>query len=350
MRTTAASLSSFVFLASVLAGTTMSALTGCGGDTAGQPPAPVTENPAPAPAAEATLFAYVPQHPQALRVVGGQVFFTTKKSILGGEPSDNGQVMTLDKNGQVLSIALDRFGAGYEALASDGQELVWSTSDGRVMAVSVRGGDARTLNRGEPGIVSLAVDASYVYVARDNAGAGSVSRIPRQGGEPETILEGLVRPRGIAVGAAGVYVAMAGNGKKAGVIHRIDAQTLARTIVAEGQNAPCGIVADRGKVIWTNAGEGAADGTVMGLTGTTATALATGQAAPCTVTTDADSAYWAPSSTLRAPLMKAKLAGGSPIAVALDGAATVSTDLGTVAVDEQFVYWATDTAILRAKK
>lgn len=74
-------------------------------------------------------------------------------------------------------------------LAVDDTNLYWvSYTTGTVHAVSIDGGTATDLATGPPGPTAVAVDAQYVYwLNAGQSGSGSIMRLPKKGGAPNTL-------------------------------------------------------------------------------------------------------------------------------------------------------------------
>jgi hypothetical protein len=292
----------------------------------------------------------------AVLAFDGRVYVSTKGSSLGGVTSDNGTIMSIDlggdgrgaTEGKALQIALDRFGAGYEALATDGRDIIWSASDGRILAVSALGGEARTLRDAGDPVVAIAADPGAVYFlsrGKDDA-RGALYRIARTTRETTKLLD-LVAPQALTLSTREIFVASRGDGANTGIIQRVDLATGTNATLATGQAAPCGLALADDRLVWTNAGAAPMAGEVMGWFNGAVQPLARGQMLPCAVTTDGSVAVWAPSASTRAPLMRASLEGGVAKSLPADG---VSFDRGSVSMSGEYIYWASGDAVFRARK
>ena len=79
--------------------------------------------------------------PSALALQGDFAVFTTRKTRVGGELVDVGALFVVDKRvPPALMIALDKRGATFDALTTDMGNAYVSTSDGRIVSVSLAGG------------------------------------------------------------------------------------------------------------------------------------------------------------------------------------------------------------------
>jgi hypothetical protein len=142
-------------------------------------------------------------------------------------------------------------------------------------------------------------------------------------------------PIGIAVDSNAVYFTdCAGNG--AGSVKKVPLDGGAVTVLASGQECPSGIAVDSSSVYWADVGTDAGGGVrKVGLDGGTVQSLAEGRPGPAFVAVDASSVYWVE----REGAWKLGLDGGAPVPVAKSpgkpaGIALNATDLFWVTNDE----------------
>lgn len=346
------------------------AITACGGKT-GDPgpsnppesstlPAPTagaTADPTPtqpaAPAAE--TIAQDVGEPSALALDGETAVFTTRRTMVSGELTDAGAVYVKDKRvGAALLIALDRQGASYETLATDGTSAFVAASDGRILRVPLAGGDDAVITTFGGAATALTTSGDYVYFA---GSLGTVGRVAKTGGTPELLGTAPGAVRALSADDKAVYAASSVPG-----LFRIDLASKEATTVAAGAGEPCAIARTGSGLFFTSA-KTAGIGAVLRLpldgAGDVAT-VASGAFAACGIAADAASLYFATSAPGTAPgamavrsakgigLMRAPIAGGDPVAIA--GATGALAQPGAVAVDDTHVYWLTSTAVLRLRK
>jgi hypothetical protein len=286
------------------------------------------------------------ERPTSVVVDERAIYFTTDGSILSGRPSINGSLVkvALDGGPQLL-LTVDALGAGYRTLATDRENLYFSTADGRILKISRDGGIPRELVSERPGIQAIAVDGESVYFTVANDASGEVVRVPKTGGTPVVLAAEQHGPRAVAFDDANVYWTNTGDGA---VMKVAKGGAGAPVVVAAGQASPCGLSVSQGQLLWTNAA--AADGAVMklALAGGAPETLAGRQVSPCSVAADAQSVYFAPNR-IAGPLKRVPRTGGAPAALAAD-ATPAEVSQNTVAVDERFVYWTTRDAVLKLEK
>ncbi|MBX3186101.1 MAG: hypothetical protein KF819_03760 [Labilithrix sp.] len=305
--------------------------------------------------------------PSALALTDDAVLFTTRNTMIAGELLTVGALFAFDKKvGPALMIAVDREGAAYDAVATDGSTAFVATSDGRIVKVSVRGGaTTRVASLGAPAS-AITLSGKYVYYADDG---GAIGRVAVAGGEPEIVgaVAGVVR--GIEVDEAAVYVAV-GASKE-----REDKPAIVRlaldggeTRVTEASGEPCAMIREGRRLFWTSLGSetseaapGAEKGRVlrMSLDGGEIATVASGAFTACAIASDKESLYFATTLPNAVPvrrggaaaglgLMRAPIAGGE--ATLVPGALHALAQPGAVNVDATHVYWLTGTAVLRLRK
>lgn len=327
-------------------------LAACGGQTAA--PTVVTES---IPNAPLPVERPVPEAvaddvgtPSALALDGDLVVFTTRATMLNGALVHAGALFVADKRSpDALMIGLDREGATYLALATDGTTAFVATSDDRIISVPLRGGEEKELAKLDGPAGQIAVARDYVYVATETR----VARVAKAGGTVETVSD--VVARGLVGKDDAIFVAAAD-----GTIARIENGVTKP--IATGAGQPCAVARDEGQLFWT-AADAAKNTAIMkvGLEGGDATTIASGSFAACALAADSASLYFATtlpdslpvrnSSASSAPglgLMRAPLAGGSPVAIA--EATHALAQPGAVAVDTVHLYWLTPTSVMRLAK
>ncbi len=295
--------------------------------------------------------------PSALAIAPDAVLFTTSKTMLGDRLVGAGALFVADKHiPKALMIGLDRQGAAWSALATDGTTAFVATSDARIVAVPVMGGDARVVATLDAPATTLTASATHVFFANE---AGGIARVAKAGGEAEPLgaVDGAVR--GLEADDAAVYVATAGG--SGGGITRIALGADHEAKVLTDSSEPCAMIRDGRRLFWTSSGKG----TVMKLSlegGDVATVTA-GSFSACAIAADDKNLWFATTipGTLQVKssgsddvassglgLMRAPIAGGTPVSVA--GAARALPQAGAVAVDPSHVYWLTSTSVLRLRK
>ncbi|MDB4941736.1 MAG: hypothetical protein JWP97_1270 [Labilithrix sp.] len=362
---------------SIVVGSLLACLVGCGGgiDSAG------TGEPAAVTPAEQGVYAgptSAPEtvaegvgRPTALVTTKDRVLFTTATTTLRGETVAAGALFAADQvNGPALLLAVDRQGASFEALATDGATAFVATSDGRVLAVPAAGGEVvvlATLAAGDAA-VALSSSATHVYYATKS---GDIARVGKQGGvvEPLATLAGAVHA--LVAGDAGVHVAAAASDDRpAGILHvGLDG---AVTSVAAGAE-PCALVRDGADLLWTSAGSPSGTNTTQSTSAARGEVhrLALGSTSPavtvtagafeaCSLAASGAALYFAGTapgaSSVRAGgaapagfgLLRAPASGGET--VALPKASRVLRGPSAVAVTAAHVYWLTESGVLRLRK
>ena len=323
-------------------------LAACGGQTA--EPTLVTEtmpsDPLPIQRPTPEAVATDVGTPSALVLDGDLVVFTTRATMLSGELVEAGALFVADKRvAPALMIGLDREGATYLALATDGHDAFVATSDARLVSVPLRGGDTKELATLDGPAAQIAVSTNYLYFATD----GHVGRIPKTGGAVENVVD--VRSRGLFAKDDAVFVAADDS------ITRIDNGVTKAIAQTKGQ--PCAVAHDEGQLFWTAADTQQTTSILkVGLEGGDATTIASGSFAACALAADGTSLYFATtlpgalpvrsSGTPGLGLMRAPLAGGAPVAITEATHALAAP--GAVAVDGVHLYWLTSTSVMRLAK
>lgn len=302
--------------------------------------------------------------PSALAMTDDRVIFTTRSTTIGGERVEAGALFIADKRvGPALMLAVDRQGASFDALAADAATAFVATSDARLLSVPVAGGATKIVASLDAPAVALAEAGEYVYFATSS---GALARVAKKGGdvEPLATLTGAIR--GLQADDAAVYVATGASEESAAGIVRVALDGTVTVLTSSAE--PCAMIRDGRSLYWTSLGAGAVPkGEVLrlALDGGKVATVASGSFSACAIAADKDSLYFATTLPNALPvkaggsgggaaaipglgLMRAPIAGGEPVAVAL--ASRALTQPGAVAVDATHVYWLTETAVLRLRK
>ena len=358
-------------------------LAACGGHI--EPDAAQSDSvPMPSRDAEQGLYqpgkAGVPEHiadgvgtPSAIAVTDTHVIFTTHGTTISGELVDAGAVFVADKRvGPALMIAVDRQGASFDALATDGTTAFVATSDARLLSVPVAGGKTTTVATLEAAAVALAASGDYLYFATN---AGALARVAKKGGTPDPLATITGAIRGLESDDVAVYVATGAAEEMPAGIVRVPLDGSAVRVLTSGKE-PCAMIRDGRRLFWTSlaASTGAeptsGKGEVLRLSldGGDVATVASGAFTACAIAADKDNLYFATTVTNAGAsttipgvkaggsmgmttglgLMRAPIAGGVPIAVA--EATHALAQPGAVAVDASHLYWLTRTAVLRLRK
>ena len=292
--------------------------------------------------------------------------------MVAGERVAAGALFVADKRvGKALLLGVDRQGASFDALATDGTTAFVATSDARLLGAPVSGGTTTTLATLSAPAVALAMFGNYVYFATN---AGGLARVAKTGGttEPLATITGAIH--GLEADDAAVYVATGAAEETPAGIVRVPLDGGAPAVLSSG-NEPCAMVRNGRSLFWTSLAASAAAGTgttpkvdsgavlKLSLDGGAVATVASGAFAACAIAADQDSLYFATTvpnalavksgSSSGAPsaglgLMRAPIAGGAPVAIAQASKALAQP--GAVAVDASHVYWLTESAVLRLAK
>jgi hypothetical protein len=259
-------------------------------------------------------------------------------------------------------IAIDRQGATYDALALDEHDAFVATSDARVVRVPLAGGTATEIARLDDAAVALATAGDYVYFARES---GEVGRVFKDGGafEPLATVAGVVRS--VQADESAVYVATAatdGAPSAAGILQV--SLTSHETTLLASSNDPCALVRGNGRLFWTSQASADGDATMgevssLALAGGAVTKVASGSFAACAIASDEQDLFFATARPNAMPvrsrdgavglgLMRAPIAGGEPAPIL--EATNALAQPGAVAVDDGYLYWLTEKAVLRLRQ
>ena len=288
--------------------------------------------------------------PSAIVLDGTRVVFTTRATELEGRLVAAGGLFVADKRvGPALLIGLDRQGATYIGLATDGATAFVATSDARIVAFPLAGGAETEIATLPAAAIQVVVAGDYVYVAYET---GGLWRIPKAGGAPEAL--GFLSPaiRGLVADGKSVVVATAD-----GTLSRVDDAGVKPLATAPGQ--PCAVARDADRLYWT-ASDAKNQSAILrvGLAGGEATTIASGTFAACALAADAKNLYFVTtlpdalavrsSGAAGLGLMSAPIGGGTAVAVAQSTHALAQP--GAVAVDETHLYWLTASSVMRLAK
>lgn len=202
----------------------------------------------------------------ALTVHDGMVYWLTL-DMQAEKPV--GDVMSVAASGGALSLIAEEELMPI-ALAVDGWGVYWASfgdidaiyQDGRVRMALHGGGGAVTLVEEQSGVISVASDATHVYWATYYGRGPSISRVAKQGGAAELVVQVAQtqvggRPSAVAVDDRYVYWLDLGSEAQEygdGALRRMpkgggDIQT-----IAAGQAQPSGLVLDDAGAYWINGG------------------------------------------------------------------------------------------------
>jgi hypothetical protein len=359
----------------VVFGGLLAILTACGGHIETDPGSTA---PVPAPQREGDQGLYMPAQPSgpdhvaddvgtpsAIAMTDDRVVFTTHRTLLSGTLVEAGALFVVDKRvGAAQMLGIDRQGASFDALATDGRTAFVATSDARILSVAVAGGATTSVAALDAPAVALAVSGDYVYFATS---AGSLSRVAKKGGAPEGLATITGDIRGLDADDAAVYVATGAT--EAGIVRVALDGSDVKVLSSGGE--PCAMIRDGRSLFWTSlapapvAADALAKGEVrrLSLDGGEVATVASGAFSACAIAADKDSLYFATTlpnalpmrsadakrgSTSGLGIMRAPIAGGEPVAIAQASHALAQP--GAVAVDATHVYWLTDSAVLRLAK
>lgn len=199
---------------------------------------------------------------------------------------------------------------------------------GDVYRVPKAGGQAETLATGQKS-VRVGVDSSHVYWT--NELGNDLLRVPKTGGSPETVLSANT-PYGFALAATDVYYAELRAGGTVGVVPKTGGTA---TPIASGENWPFEVTLTQTHVYWTQLANNA-DVRRAPLAGGTAETLLSGLTNPAALVADATNLYVAVvgNGNAKGKIIALPLAGGSAVELAV-----AQPQPRGIAVDATHVYW-----------
>jgi hypothetical protein len=175
----------------------------------------------------------------------------------------------------------------------------------------------------EPGAAGIATDSQAAYWATYDGGTTGLIRTAPLGarGTGTTLVANQVRPDGVAIDATSIYWT---TNNPTGTVMKVAKTGGTAVTLADKQANPHSIVVAGGFVYWTNQGDGTPNtGSVQRISidgdPLTVTTFADHQPLPFTVAVDASYVYW--TDSVAAAVMRAPLAGGSPVPVVVHEAA-----------------------------
>jgi hypothetical protein len=308
--------------------------------------------------------------PSAITMTDDRVVFTTRTTIVAGEQIAAGALFVADKRiGPALMVSVDRQGASFDALTTDGITAFVATSDARLLGTPVAGGATTTVATLAAPAVALATSGKYVYFATND---GAVGRVAKDGGATEPLATVTGAIRGLEADDVALYAATgagAAADAPAGIVRvPLDGGTV-KALTTGGE--PCAMIRDGRRLFWTSLAAASAATTTLAkgevrrlsLDGGEVATVASGAFSACAIAADKDNLYFATTvpnalavkaggsmsgATSGLGLMRAPIAGGEPVAIAQASRALAQP--GAVAVDASHVYWLTESAVLRLAK
>jgi hypothetical protein len=224
-------------------------------------------------------------------------------------------------------------------IAVDSSNIYWidlGTANGtsgiiNKIPFSLQNWNITTLANGQSVPIGIAVDGSYVYWAEYHA--GTIKRVPINGGTIETLASGLSDPSSVAVDANYVYWT-----EDTGSVKKVNKSDKSVTVLASGLCSPYYIRIDSSNVYWSDGAYGPSCGVrQISKNGGTITPLALNLAGGITgIATDGTYVYYIVDvgTGTSDSIMKIPVGGGSPVLVV--GNLDHPVD---VVVDGTYVYW-----------
>ncbi|MDB4939202.1 MAG: hypothetical protein JWP87_6174, partial [Labilithrix sp.] len=237
--------------------------------------------------------------PSAIAMTDERVVFTTRTTTVASEQVQAGGLFVKDKHvGPALMLSVDRQGASFDALTTDGTTAFVATSDGRLLVTPVSGGETKTLATLAAPAVVLATSGKYVYFASNN---GALARIAKTGGEAEPLATITGAIRGLEADDVAAYVATGAAEETPAGIVRVPLDGSAVKVLTSGAE-PCAMIRDGRSLFWTSLAPATetepskvAKGEVrrISLDGGQVATVASGAFSACAIAADEDSLYFA---------------------------------------------------------
>jgi hypothetical protein len=212
-----------------------------------------------------------------------------------------------------------------------------TVGNGGVYRVPVGGGSTAQIAGGLPLPISIALDPTYAYWTT----ADRVSRAPLAGGAAEILANNQNQPIGLAVTATDAFFSAGGQ------VRRVSLSTKNTTTFASGNN-PTFLAADAANLYWLDTGAGKVMRAPLagGAPVSIAAVPAGNNGIPATsgiAVSDTD-VYFAFTSGTQVALAKVPTngVGSTPTVIALNAS------IRGIAVDAQYVYWASTNSIRKA--
>jgi sugar lactone lactonase YvrE len=215
----------------------------------------------------------------------------------GGGRCEPSVVALTRKDGIVTTLAQLPLDAWSVAIDAD-RDVFWTTREGEVVGRAPREGqspEAPVLLAAVPGVpqkrslpseagAGVAVDADFIYWTVP--AAGTVMRLPKDGGTPRRLAVGQLQPTAIALDQTHVYWL----NRSGGTVMKAPKDGGKATVIASGQHVPADLAVDTRHIYWTTL-EG---GTVMRAPKGPGepVALAQGQRRPEQIALDDRNVYW----------------------------------------------------------
>ena len=256
-----------------------------------------------------------------------------------------GTVMKVSKSGSgLLQLNGTTSTPRARAIAVDATNVYWVTDDvgggsGDVWKAPIGGGAGTRLATNQGPVVSVAIDATFVYYTNFDGGVlngGVVRKVPISGGgAPVVLASGINQANGIAVAQTTLYWTVAGDGT-------VIAQTgsMQTTIASIGASMPGPIVVSSTWVLWAGRGDGKLY--KSSIFGGATNPLASGQGSASGIATDGADLYWTGYSGVgKVPI------GGGTVTILYY---VVSTLQAGIAVDGTDVYFIDNGTVKKIHK
>lgn len=230
----------------------------------------------------------------ALALVGGSVYFFGSYLLgAGPKPGSALALFRVPLEGGPPVQVLD--GAWSMVLATDGVSLFWPHGLGIARMDPPNTTQIDLAPGARLSATALAVDDAYLYVANFPSGPdGTIERIPKSGGPPQTLASKQAHPAAIAVDDTAVYWVDVGYGAAATALMRAGkdgANVAALVDDADGARGIAEVAVDGTNVYWLERGTGRL--VKMPKAGGVQTAIASGLETPAHLVAHGGNVYWA---------------------------------------------------------